>query len=53
MAGGENANTLAIDSREEVLEESKDDEDEDEEEENQDHDENESLIFAIRRHYMS
>ena len=52
MAGGENANALAIDSREEVLEESKDDEDEDEEE-NQDHDENESLIFAIRRHYMS
>ena len=55
-AAAENANNanpaLAIDAREEVLEESKDNIDE-EDEEDQSHDENESLIFAIRRHYMS
>ena len=47
-AAAADSNAQSIEAREEVLEESNDDEDCD-----QSQDENESLILAIRRHYMS
>ena len=50
-AAAADSNVQSIEAREEVLEESNDDEECDDDE--QSHDENESLILAIRRHYMS